>query len=354
MMNKTIEEKLKQGAVIPAHPLALNEDKTLDETGQRALTRYYIDAGAGGIAVGVHTTQFEIRDENMYGPVLRMALEEVREAGREEDFIKVAGLAGPVDQAVREAAFARSIGYDLGLLSMGGLDYLSEDDILDRAKKVAGEIPLFGFYLQPAVGGRNFSYEFWKAFAEIPNVRAIKIAPFSRYQTLDVVRAVCESSRREEVALYTGNDDTIVHDLMTTYVFDTQDGKVGKEIVGGLLGHWAIGTKAAVELFDRIKEEKRKGIFSEELMTIAQEVTDRNAALFDARNGFKGSIAGINEVLKRQGLLKGNWCLREKDSLSPGQKEDIDRVLQAYPHLSDEDFVAEHVDQWKRTGERTI
>ncbi|RPF54279.1 dihydrodipicolinate synthase family protein [Aquisalibacillus elongatus] len=348
MIKEPIKQLLEEGTVIPAHPLALNEDKMLDEAGQRALTRYYIDAGTGGVAVGVHTTQFEIRDPkfNLYEKVLKLAMEEIEAAGITDSFIKVAGIAGPTEQAVQEARYAKSLGYDLGLLSMGGLDHLSEDEILERARKVAAEIPLFGFYLQPAVGGRVFSYDFWRQFADIEHMYAIKMAPFNRYYTLDVVRAVSHSKRREDISLYTGNDDNIINDLLTTYRVSVDGQPYYKPIVGGLLGHWSVWTKEVVKLFDEIKRAREEGVFSQELLTKAQEVTDCNAAFFDAANQFKGSIAGINEVLARQGLLKGNWCLMDHEQLSAGQKAEIDRVYQEYPHLNDDEFVKQRLDQW--------
>ena len=341
MLKENIRQLLFEGTVIPAHPLALNEDRSLDEDGQRRLTNYYMDAGAGGIAVGVHTTQFEIRDPefDLYERVLRLAVEEVNKKNLTRPFIKIAGICGPVHQAVEEAQIAKGLGYDMGLLSNGGLSGLSEAELLDRTRKVADVIPVFGFYLQPSVGGRTFSYEFWKEFAEIPNVHAIKIAPFNRYQTLDVVRAVCHSSRCEEIALYTGNDDNIVNDLLTTYQVNVNGQPVKKQIIGGLLGHWAVWTQKAVELFDEIKAVRDQDAIPASLLTKGQEVTDANAAFFDSSNSFKGCIAGINEVLARQGLIKGNWCLLDKEKLSPGQDNEIDRIYQDYPHLNDDAFV---------------
>jgi dihydrodipicolinate synthase/N-acetylneuraminate lyase len=341
MLKENIKQLLFEGTVIPAHPLALNEDRSLDEDGQRRLTNYYMDAGAGGIAVGVHTTQFEIRDPefNLYERVLRLAVEEVNKKNLTRPFIKIAGICGPADQAVEEAQIAKGLGYDMGLLSNGGLTGLSEAELLDRTRKVADVIPVFGFYLQPSVGGRTFSYEFWKEFAEIPNVYGIKIAPFNRYQTLDVVRAVCHSSRCGEIALYTGNDDNIVNDLLTTYQVNVNGQPVKKQIIGGLLGHWAVWTKKAVELFEEIKAVRDQDTIPASLLTLGQEVTDANAAFFDSANSFKGCIAGINEVLARQGLIKGNWCLLDKEKLSPGQENEIDRIYQDYPHLNDDAFV---------------
>ena len=348
MVKQSVKNKLHEGTVIPAHPLALTPEKQLDETRQRALTRYYIDAGAGGMAVGVHTTQFEIRDPefNLFEKVLKMAIEETEKANAPESFIKIAGICGPVEQAVKEAQYSKGIGYDLGLLSMGGLDDYTEDELIERAERVGKEIPLVGFYLQPAVGGRVFSFDFWKRFADIPSVYAIKMAPFNRYQTFDVVRAVCNSERNEEIALYTGNDDNIVADLLTTYRIKAGNRTVEKQIVGGLLGHWAVWTKQVVSLFHEIKQVRPDSSFPKELMTLGQEITDANAALFDASNGFKGSIAGINEVLSRSGLMQGNWCLMDEERLSPGQMEEINRIYDSYPHLTDDQFIKENLSKW--------
>lgn len=348
MLSEEARNLLFDGTFIPAHPLALTKDRKLDERGQRALTRYYMDAGAGGIAVGVHTTQFEIRDPQfgLYEKVLTLAMEEVKKAELHRPFVTIAGLAGSVEAAVREAEFAFKAGYDLGLLSMGGLQLYSEEEILERTRKVAEIIPVFGFYLQPSVGGRVFSFNFWKEFCEIENVFAIKMAPFNRYQTLDVVRAVCQSSRRDNIALYTGNDDNIINDLLTTYRIKVNGTIIEKSIVGGLLGHWAVWTKSAVELFEDIKEIKKQDVIPSKVLALAQEVTDANAAFFDAANGFKGCIAGINEVLARQGLLQGRWCLLDKEQLSPGQEDEITRVYNDYPHLNDDAFIKENLTKW--------
>lgn len=348
MLKAEVKKALLQGTVIPAHPLALTEDRRLDVRGQRALTRYYLDAGVGGIAVGVHTTQFEIRDPkfNLFEEVLKLAIEEVNRANVSESFIKIAGICGPVEQAIQEAKFAVEVGYELGLLSMGGLHHLSEAELLDRTKAVAEVIPVIGFYLQPAVGGRIFSYDFWKALSEIPNVHALKIAPFNRYLTIDVVRAVVNSDRNEEIALYTGNDDNIMNDLLTTFRFNVDGRMVEKRIVGGLLGHWSVWTKRVVEIFKELEVVRDSKQIPSTLLTLGQEITDANAAFFDTANQFKGSIAGINEVLRRQGILKGNWCLLDHETLSPGQLEEIDRVYRAYPHLHDDMFVKENLSKW--------
>ncbi|WP_221566029.1 dihydrodipicolinate synthase family protein [Alkalihalobacillus sp. TS-13] len=350
MIKPEIKKRLHKGTVIPAHPLALTSAKQLDEVGQRALTRYYLDAGVGGIGVGVHTTQFEIRDPeiNLFEKVLAMAMEEITKADKKDTIIKVAGICGPVSQAIKEAGLAKKLGYDLGLLSMGGLNDLTEEKLIERTEKVAEVIPVFGFYLQPAVGGRTLSYDFWKRFTDIPNVHAIKIAPFDRYLTFDVIRAVVSSKRNNEIALYTGNDDNIVNDLLTVFKINTKEGVIEKSFAGGLLGHWAVWTKRAVELFDEIKTVKSKGAIPSELLTIGQEVTDSNAAFFDVHNQFKGSIAGINEVLARQGILKGNWCINEEERLSPGQSAEIDRIYAQYPHLNDDQFVQANLEKWQK------
>lgn len=332
-------ETLKRGVVIPAHPLALTAERSLDERRQRALTRYYLAAGAGGVAVGVHTTQFEIRDPKigLYRPVLELAMEELR--GR--DAVKVAGIVGQTAQAVREAELAATLGYDAGLLSLGAMREATNAQLIDHVRAVAQILPVFGFYLQPAVGGRVLPYEFWRGFAEIENVVAIKMAPFNRYQTIDVVRAVAESGRAHEIALYTGNDDNIVLDLLTPFRF----GDRTVRIAGGLLGHWAVWTRRAVELLDAAHAATS---IDAEWLARSIEVTDSNAALFDPQNHFHGCIAGIHEVLRRQGLLAGRWCLNPNEDLSPGQMEEIDRVCRAYPHLTDDGFVREHLDQWLR------
>ena len=338
MMNKEVYKKLFDGAFIPAHPLALNSDLSIDEESQRGLTRYYISCGVDGIAIGVHTTQFEIRDPkfNYYETVLKIASEEIGKSGKDNSFIKVAGICGPVSQAIQEANIAIKHGYHLGLLSMGGLGAISEDDLIERTKAVAKIIPVFGFYLQPAVGGRILSYQFWEKFCEIDNVYAIKVAPFNRYYTLDVVRAICNSNREKEIALYTGNDDNIVNDLITPYEFKVEDRYIKKRIVGGLLGHYAVWTKKSVEVFNLIKQGiKNNDLNYDEILKIGVDITDMNAALFDVNNDFRGSISGIHEVLRRQGLIKGVYCINPKEKLSPGQNEEITRVINQYNHLVD-------------------
>lgn len=348
-LNPGIEKHLHEGTVIPAHPLALTADRKLDEFRQRLLTRYYMASGAGGIAIGVHTTQFQIRNPEigLYRKVLELANEEIDKANLDRPFIKVAGVSGDTEQAVKEAQLCAELRYDMVLASTNGLGDWTEEALLERTGKIAEVIPVFGFYLQPAVGGKVLSFDFWKAFAEIENVKAIKMAPFNRYQSLEVVRAVCESSRRDEIALYTGNDDNIVNDLLTTYKFNVNSKPVTKDIVGGLLGHWAVWTHKAVEQLDTIKKAKKSGSYIlRDLLTLNTAVTDSNAAFFDAANNFHGCIAGIHEVLYRQGVLKGIWCLDENEGLSPGQKEEIDRVYTDYPELNDDEFIANNIEKW--------
>lgn len=339
---------LHDGLVIPAHPLALDERRRLDERSQRALTRYYLASGAGGVAVGVHSTQFEIRDPRfkLFETVLRMASEEVGRAGLTRPFLKIAGICGPTGQALDEADTAAGLGYDVGLLSMGGLQDYGEAQILERTARVAEKLPIVGFYLQPSVGGKVFSFDFWKEFANIPGIVAMKIAPFNRYQTIDVVRAVCYSPRRDEIALYTGNDDNIVNDLLTAYRFMVDGKPVEKRIVGGLLGHWAVWTRKAVQLLEEIKHVRRSATIGSDWLTRNVAVTDSNAALFDPANGFAGCIPGIHEVLRRQGLMQGVWCLNPHEALSPGQADEIDRVYRDYPELNDDAFVREHLASW--------
>ncbi|MBN1418389.1 MAG: dihydrodipicolinate synthase family protein [Planctomycetes bacterium] len=339
---------LRRGLVIPAHPLALDAGRRLDERRQRALTRYYIDAGAGGVAVGVHTTQFAIRDPSvgLLEPVLALAAETVRAwpAARARPIVLAAGICGPTRQAIAEASLAARLGYHTGLLSLSALREASDDDLIAHARAVAEVIPLFGFYLQSAVGGRKLGYAFWRRFAEIPNVVAIKVAPFDRYDTIDVARGVIDAGRAGEVALYTGNDDAIVLDLLSAFGSGADP---EARFAGGLLGHWAFWTRRAVELFDRIRAVVRKGApIPPELLRLAGQITDANAAVFDPHNGFAGCIPGIHEILRRQRILCGRWCLDPAEDLSPGQAEEIDRVCAAYPHLADDAFVAEHLDRW--------
>ena len=348
-MDARVERVLKAGTVIPAHPLALNAERRLDERRQRALSRYYIAAGAGGLAVGVHTTQFAIREARvgLFEPVLSLAAEEMDRADRtrSEPLLRIGGICGATAQAVREAELLRDLRYHAGLLSLAAVKTWDDAALIEHCEAVAGVLPIVGFYLQPAVGGRELSYKFWRRFAEIENVAAIKIAPFNRYYTLDVVRAAAESGR--EIALYTGNDDNIVMDLLTPYCLQVDGRRKELRIVGGLLGHWAVWTKRAVELFEECRALARPGeAVPQEMVSKGVQVTDCNAAFFDTANQFAGCIAGIHEVLRRQGLLEGTWCLDPHEGLSAGQKEEIDRVYRAYPDLHDDEFVREGRDRW--------
>jgi Dihydrodipicolinate synthetase family len=339
----TLRERLFQGLVIPAHPLALNSNRKLDERRQRALTRYYLASGAGGVAVGVHTTQFAIRDPNvgLLHPVLELAAEETRDS----QIVKIAGACGETGQALKEAELAHALGYDAVLLSLGALRDSSVPALIEHARRVQSVLPLIGFYLQPSVGGRTLPFEFWRELAELENVVAIKIAPFNRYQTIDVVRAIAESGRADKIALYTGNDDNILGDLLTPFDF----AGLRVRIRGGLLGHWAVWTSKAVSQLAQVRSTLERGeSVSPDLLALNLHNTDANAALFDVQNNFRGCIAGIHEILRRQGLLAGRWCLDPDEDLSPGQMEEIDRVCRSYPHLQDDCFVREHLDDWLR------
>ncbi len=336
---------LREGTVIPAHPLALDPDMQIDTPRQRALTRYYIDAGSGGLAVGVHTTQFEIRDHGLYEPVLALAAE-TAEAWTDRPLVKIAGLVGRTGQAVREAEIARGLGYHAGLMSLAAWKGASTSEMIAHCEAVAREIPLFGFYLQPAVGGIRLPFEFWRRFAAIENVVGIKMAPFNRYATMDVVRGVAAARAEDRVTLYTGNDDHIVGDLVTPFPIARDGGFVTLRIRGGLLGHWSVWTKAAVALHQRCRAAAGQDSIPADLVALDPQVTDCNAALFDVAGGFKGAIAGCHEVLRRQGFLDAVRCLSPEERMSPGQAEEITRVAEAYPHLTDDDFVAKNLERW--------
>jgi hypothetical protein len=336
---------LREGVVIPAHPLALDRDRKLDARRQRALTRYYLDAGARGLAVGVHTTQFAIREAGLLEPVLDLAMRTATEWAREAP-IMIAGLTGRTAQAVKEAQVARGLGYHAGLLSLAALKGASEDELIAHAQTVAREIPLVGFYLQPAVGGLVLPVSFWRRFAAIENVVAIKIAPFNRYRTLDVVRGVVEADAAERITLYTGNDDHIILDLVTPLTVVANGRERTVRIKGGLLGHWSVWVKRAVELLERIHAAVAANEIPAELLALDAQVTDCNAAIFDAANDFHGVIAGCHEILRRQGLLEGIWCLDPSETLGPGQKQEIDRICAAYPHLNDDAFVRANLERW--------
>jgi len=325
---------LRRGAVIPAHLLALDARRKLDPRRQRALTRYYLDAGVGGLAVGVHATQFAIREAGLYRPVLELAMEE-SQAG----VAMIAGLAGKTSAARREAQIARELGYHAGMLSLGAMKGASIDALIRHCAAVAEEIPLVGFYLQPAVGGIPLPEPFWRRFAAIENVVAIKIAPFDRYRTLDVVRGVVAARAEERIALYTGNDDHILLDLAVPFAVKRDGEEVRVRIRGGLLGHWGVWTKTAVDLFKKIQAGNID-------LALDSRITDCNSAFFDVANNFAGCIPGCHEVLRRQGLLEGTWCLDPNERLSPGQSEEIDRVYREHADLADDDFVRANLARW--------
>jgi dihydrodipicolinate synthase/N-acetylneuraminate lyase len=346
-----VAQALRQGVVLPAMPLALTAARRFDERRQRGLCRYYLAAGAGGLAVGAHTTQFAIREprHGLYRPVLELVREEFNchaiAAGR--PLIRVAGICGQTKQAVAEAGLARELGYHAGLLNLAALRDADEAALIAHCRSVAEVLPVFGFYLQPGpIGGRRLPYSFWRKFAEIERVVAIKVAPFNRYQTFDVVRAIAEAGR-DDIALYTGNDDQIVLDLVTPFRVQVNGRPLERRIVGGLLGHWAVWTRRAVELLEQCHTLSRADAVSTEMLRRAWEVTDMNAAVFDAANDYAGCIPGIHEVLRRQGLLEGVWCLDPQQTLSPGQAAEIERVWRAYPHLHDDDFVMRHHHEWQ-------
>jgi len=352
MLDPSLQNKLRSGCVIPAHPLALQRDNQIDERRQRALTRYYLAAGAGGLAVGVHTTQFAIHEPHvgLYRPVLELAMETAREAEEREDCdkpIMIAGILGDTEQAVREAGLARELGYHLGLLSLTAMKGKSVDEMIDHCREVAEVIPIMGFYLQEVISQMVLGAEFWKKFFEIPNVHAVKIAPFNRYQTLDVLEAAAHSGRPGEISLYTGNDDNIILDLLTRYEFSVNSKTVPLRIVGGLLGQWACWTKKAVEYIERIKtiHEKCENV-PHDLITLAGQLTLANREIFDAENNFKGCIPGISYVLKHQGLLNNTRTLDPNEQLSSEQANKIDRIVRNYPHLTDDNFVKSNLERW--------
>jgi hypothetical protein len=344
-INSDVRKLFADGTVIPAHPLALDAERKLDKIHQRALTRYYLDAGAGGLAVGVHTTQFAIRDVGLYQPVLELAAETAANWTK-RPLLMIAGLAGRTQQAIAEARTARDIGYHAGLLSLAAMKSASESEIIQHCQAVAREIPLVGFYLQPAVGGVVLSTDFWRRFASIENVIGIKIAPFNRYRTLDVLRGVAAGGALDRVALYTGNDDHILLDL--TLPFDIRESGVTMRIYfkGGLLGHWSVWTASAIKQFERCKAARHEDSVPADLLALDARVTDCNSAFFDVANNFHGCIAGCHEVLRRQGLMQGLWCLDPNEALSPGQKEEISRVCREHADLSDDTFVAANLSKW--------
>ncbi|MHC4560018.1 MAG: dihydrodipicolinate synthase family protein [Planctomycetota bacterium] len=352
MVDSLIINKLRSGCIIPAHPLALQPDKGIDEQHQKALTRYYLAAGAGGLAVGVHTTQFAIHESKigLYHPVLELAIgtaQQFTASKSNSEPIMIAGIVGDTNQAVKEARLARELGYHLGLLCLTALKGKSVDELIDHCREVAQIIPIMGFYLQETVSQMPLPAEFWRKFITIPNVLAIKIAPFNRYQTLDVLEVVAHSGRSDEIALYTGNDDNIILDLLSRYEFNVDGRSVSLQIVGGLLGQGACWTKRAVEYLARIKKIRETKIqVPQELLTLASQLTLANKAIFDTENNFQGCIPGISYVLKRQGLLEELITLNPNEHLSPGQAAKIDQIIRDYPHLTDEDFVKENINKW--------
>ncbi|PKQ44423.1 dihydrodipicolinate synthase family protein [Confluentibacter flavum] len=345
---KELQQLLQEGLAIPANPTALTKNLKLDERRQRALSRYYLDSGSGGLAIGVHTSQFEIREVGLYQPVLELGKEEMdafcMKSGK--TIFRISGVLGNTSQALKEAQISSDMGYHAALLGLAALKSRSNEELISHCKAVAEVIPLIGFYLQSSVGGGVLDFEFWREFSSIKNVVAIKIAPFNRYQTIDVVKGVAASGRAHEIALYTGNDDNIVADLLTRFSIPVGTENVKMNICGGLLGHWAVWNQKAVELFSRIKKSSSSDVT--DLLTLGVKITDSNAAFFDSRNMFKGSIAGIHEVLIRQGFLEANNTINPREILSPGQKEEIDRVYQIYPELNDDAFVNENLDKWLR------
>lgn len=338
---------LRKGTVLPAHPLLLTAERKLDETRQRAVTRYYVDAGAGGMAVGVHTTQFAIRDVGLYEPVLRLAAETAY-AWTDRPLLMVAGVTGRTEQALAETRIARGLGYHAVLLNLARLKGQSEAEILDHCRDIAAEMPVIGFALLPEVGGFHLSYDFWRAFAGIDNVVAIKMAPFDRYRTIEIVRAVCDAGAQDRVTLYTGNDDHIILDLVQPFVVRSADGKSEQRlrIRGGLLGHWSVWAEKAVEQLERIHAIPDGAAIPEDVLALDSMVTDCNLAIYDALNNLAGCIPGCLEVLRRQGLAAGTWCLDENEVLSPGQSEQIDRVYAMYPEMNDDLFVKKNLTRW--------
>lgn len=336
---------LRQGQVIPATPLALDANRQFEPRRQRALLRYYLDAGSGGLAVGVHTTQFEIRNTGLYQPVLRLAAEEMQ-ARHDPALVRIAGLVGNTEQAVAEAHIARDLGYHAGLLSLAAWKGRNVDDIIAHCARIADEIAIVGFYLQPSVGGFDLGADFWRRFAEIENVVAIKVARFDRYRTLDVMHGVVAAGAEDRITMYTGNDDHIVADLVTPFTVMRDGEAVNMRFMGGLLGHWSVWASRAVEILNRCHAAVAAGTVPADILALDSQVTDCNAAFFDVANGFAGCIAGCHEVLRRQGLLEGIWLLDPDENLSPGQKQQIDRVYGAYPHLNDDAFVAANLARW--------
>jgi len=350
-LSQPLLDLIRQGTVIPATPLALNARRQLDERRQRALMRYYIEAGAGGVAVGMHFTQFEIRVPgiDLFEPLLRLCGEEIERSSQKSGrpVVKVAGFSGRTEDALRQARIARDMGYHVGIASMAAFQGMMEQEMIHHMRELSKVMPMFGFYLLTGVGGIKLPYSFWRELVEIENVIGIKIAPFDRYGTINVTRALADSGRDQEVTLYTGNDDSILYDFVTPYRFGPTETARTVRIRGGLLGQWACWTKRAVELHERLRKISENGeAIAPDLLTLSAQITDANAALFDPAHQYAGSIPGVNEILRRQGFLEGIWTLKRDEVLSPGQLEEIDRVCAAYPHLTDDDFVHQNLERW--------
>ena len=337
---------LRKGAVIPAHPLALDAERKFDAASQRAISRYYVDAGSGGLAVGVHSTQFAIREVGLYKPVLQLAIETARE-WTDRPLVMIAGAVGKTAQAVEEARTARGLGYHAVLLSLAALKGASEDELIEHCTAVSKEMPLIGFYLQTAVGGIALSRGFWSRFAAIDNVVAIKVAPFNRYRTLDVAFGIANAHAEERITLYTGNDDHIVADLVTPLVVRSGNREVTLRFQGGLLGHWSVWARGAVKLLEKLKLAVASGPVTPEILALDSFVTDCNSVVFDVDHDFAGCIPGCHEILRRQGLMQTINCLDPHEKLSPGQSEGIDRLYAIYPELNDDAFVAANLERWR-------
>lgn len=345
-LDENVLQSFRDGGVIPAHPLALNAERRVDRRRQRALTRYYVDSGVSGLAVGVHTTQFAIRDVGLYEPILKAAIED-SQTWTDRKLVMIAGICGKTEQAVVEAQTAVRLGYHAGLLSLSALKGASPAELIAHCQRVSKEIPVIGFYMQSAVGGVSLGAEFWERFGSIDNAIGVKVAPFDRYKTIDVVRGLIAARAEDRITLYTGNDDHIVADLLTPFQARRDGELITMRFRGGLLGHWSVWTSQAVKLFERLqKTVESGGIVQPDLLSLDSRVTDCNSAFFDALNGFQGCIAGCHEVLRRQGLLEGNWCLDPDETLGPGQAEEILRVYREHPDLADDSFVKANLERW--------
>jgi hypothetical protein len=344
-MSANLQNRLRDGVVIPAHPLALDDEGAVDLRAQRALTRYYLAAGVHGVAVGVHTTQFELHeDRGLLTEVWRLAATTADESGRAP--VLVAGLTGDTADAVVEGQIAVEAGYEVALLCPWGMADVTEAAMVERARAVGEVLPTIGFYLQESVGGRRLGRDYWRRLFDLESVVAVKTAPFDRYRTNDVVQALLEHDRWDEVAVLTGNDDNIVHDLITPYRRQVCGQEREVRATGGLLGQWAVGARAAVDVVARVAQAMASGAVPTSILRSAAEFVDVNAAVFDVDHDFAGCVAGVNEVLRQQGLVPTVRCLGKRDILSPGQAEQIAQVRERYPNVLDEEFVATHRDDW--------